>query len=122
MGDRAVYGFRSGGGVARPTMYLYSHWGGDEQDKTLAEALEAARGRWDDPHYATRIVTSFIIGDSWQRETGYGLSVDDYAEPDYDYINVVDWDNGYVMRLDSESRDLLDSVTLGTFVARHLEG
>lgn len=97
MGDRAVYGFREHS--AAPTLYLYSHWGGDEQDLTLGGALIAAKNRWGDAAYATRICVSHIIGDEWKNETGYGLSVDTYSFPDYDYINVVDWQSQKVIRI-----------------------
>lgn len=98
MGDRFVVGFRNGADA--PTLYLYSHWGGDEQAKTLAEALYKVigSGRDDDPAYATRIAISHIIGEDWHRDTGYGISVGEYVQPDYDYINIVDWSDGMVYR------------------------
>jgi hypothetical protein len=96
MGDRNVVGFRDGANA--PTLYLYSHWGGEVQDKTLANALRKVleAGRESDYPYATRIAISQIIGDDWSRDTGYGISINEYPDPDYDYINVVDWSTGMV--------------------------
>ena len=89
MGDRAVVGFRTHADA--PTLYLYSHWGGATVLTDLAEALYAARDRWGDPTYATRICVSRIIGDQWIRETGYGLSIDVHSVPDTEHVYVVDW-------------------------------
>lgn len=97
MGDRAVFGFKSEG----HTLFLYSHWGGDEQLATMQEAIRKAQPRWGDPEYATRIAISHIIGDQWKSGTGYGLSIDSFTEPDYDYAYVVDWDSGTVETIDT---------------------
>jgi len=96
MGDRNVVGFRDGANA--PTLYLYSHWGGYEQDKTLANALRKVleAGRESDYPYATRIAISQMIGDDWNHATGYGLTINEHPDPDYDYINVVDWSTGMV--------------------------
>lgn len=96
MGDRNVVGFRDGANA--PTLYLYSHWGGETQNTTLANALRTIleAGREDDYPYATRIAISQIIGDDWNHATGYGLTINEYPDPDYDYINVVDWSTGMV--------------------------
>jgi hypothetical protein len=96
MGDRNVVGFRDG--ANEPTLYLYSHWGGEVQDKTLANALRKVleAGRESDYPYATRIAISQMIGDDWNHDTGYGISINEYPDPDYDYINVVDWSTGMV--------------------------
>lgn len=53
--------------------YLYSHWGGDSKWSDTASALEAARPRWQDVTYATRIFISQIIGTQWGEETGFGI-------------------------------------------------
>ena len=89
MGDRAVVGFRTHADA--PTLYLYSHWGGATVLEDLAEALYVARDRWNDPTYATRICVSQIIGQRWNVETGYGLSIDVHSVPDTDHVYVVDW-------------------------------
>lgn len=97
MGDRAVFGFKSEG----HTLFLYSHWGGDEQLATMQEAIRKAQPRWGDPEYATRIAVSHIIGEQWGSETGYGLSIDRFTQPDYDYAYVVDWDSFTVETIDT---------------------
>ena len=98
MGDRNVVGFRDGANA--PTLYLYSHWGGDKQNETLANALRKVieAERETDYAYATRIAISQIIGDDWSRDTGYGITIDEHPDPDYDYVNVVDWSTGMVYR------------------------
>lgn len=101
MGDRAVIGFRES--VSSPTLYLYSHWGGSSQELDLVTAIVAAMPRWNDPDYATRICVSQIIGDAWNTETGYGLSVGHFAHPDYDYMNVVDWSTKTINRYELQS-------------------
>ena len=50
MGDRFVVGFQDK--PESPIVYLYSHWGGEAQDKILAHSLNVAQGRQNDPHYA----------------------------------------------------------------------
>ena len=75
MGDRAVIQFKAT--EADQPINLYMHWGGSERYTLLADALEAARPRWADAEYATRICVSQIIGSSWNEELGFGLSVGD---------------------------------------------
>lgn len=75
MGDRAVIQFKAT--EADQPINLYMHWGGSERYTLLADALEAARPRWSDAEYATRICVSQIIGSSWNEELGFGLSVGD---------------------------------------------
>jgi hypothetical protein len=55
-------------------IYLYAHWGGDELPKTLANALDRGRNRWDDPSYLNRIIFSEMIQEDVLGETGFGLS------------------------------------------------
>jgi hypothetical protein len=57
----------------------------------------ADRLAMDDTSYASRIILSYLIGDDWRRETGYGLSVDDFAWPDYDYVMVADLESKEVI-------------------------
>ena len=91
MGDRMVIGFQSDKDT--PPVWLYSHWGGHNRVSDLAEALKAARPRWNDSAYATRIAISQIIGDAWDRETGFGISVGgrNFTYPDYDDVHLVNW-------------------------------
>ena len=70
MGDRIVYSIRQDEDLS---LNLYSHWGGYDRFVTLANALHAAKPRWDDSSYAARIIVSQIVGDQWAEETGFGL-------------------------------------------------
>ena len=108
MGDRAVFGFKSEGHI----LFLYSHWGGDEQLTTLQQAIRKAQPRWEDKHgfgadeaYATRIAVSYIIGSEWANETGYGLSIDAFSMPDYPFAYVVDWNARTVTQIDTWEED-----------------
>jgi hypothetical protein len=56
----------------------------------LAEAVAKAQGRWSDPSYATRVVISQMIGDSWGFETGWGLHVNEIGDNEHK-IPVIDW-------------------------------
>ena len=120
MGDRHVVGMRSHEGGE--TLYLYSHWGGEDQERTIALAIARANGRWHDEAYANRIFISHIIGNDWDKETGYGLSVAWYATPDYDYIYEIDWADRMVYRLelDEYGKILPDysSYPFDTFIAQ----
>lgn len=117
MGDRSVVGFRRNS--ESPTIYLYSHWGGENQVAKLQDALLAARSRWSDPDYATRICVSQIVGEYWNHEVGFGLSVDSYCTPDYDTILVVEWDTLSVHMLDARTRESIAHVPVDEFL---LEG
>lgn len=88
MGDRANFGFKQSNGE---TIVLYGHWAGYEMLKQLANAIEAARPRWTDESYATRIAVSQLVGDSWNSETGWGLSVNQILDNEHK-IPVIDWD------------------------------
>jgi hypothetical protein len=92
MGARTNFSFQDGSGHA---INLYSHWGGGTAYKDLALALEKAEPRWQDISYGIRIAISQIIGDYWNQETGYGLSVDTLGEEEYDTL-VVDFPNQVV--------------------------
>lgn len=92
MGDRANFGFKQSNGE---TIVLYGHWAGYEMLKQLANAIEAARPRWNDESYATRIAVSQLVGDSWNSETGWGLTVNQILDNEHK-IPVVDWLAGTV--------------------------
>jgi hypothetical protein len=122
MGDRFVVGFRARPGAT--PLYLYSHWGGDEQGNTVSDALAATRSRWSDPDYATRIAVSAIVGDDWAKETGYGLSTDGFASPDYPTMFMVDWETQTVEKLSIEdeanpSMRLIGGWSFDNFIGLH---
>jgi hypothetical protein len=89
MGDRANFGFKQSNGQ---TIVLYGHWAGHDMLSNLAEAVEAARSRWTDESYATRICVSHLVGDSWHETTGWGLSVNNILDNEHK-IPVIDWSN-----------------------------
>jgi len=80
MGDRANFGFVQPNGN---TIVLYGHWAGHQMLGKLADAVIAARPRWSDPAYATRIAISQIIGNDWSDETGYGLHVNEISDNEF---------------------------------------
>ena len=87
MGDRANFGFVQPNGE---TIVLYGHWAGHQTLGRLADAVIAARPRWNDPAYATRIAVSQLIKDDWNSETGWGLHVNEIADNEHK-IAIVDW-------------------------------
>lgn len=89
MGDRANFGFREN--AEAPIVNLYAHWGGYEMMATLAHAISAARPRWTDSGYATRIAISQIVGDDWNGELGYGIYVNTLGDNEHS-VPVVNWD------------------------------
>jgi hypothetical protein len=56
-------------------------------------ALDKARPRWTDPSYAIRIVVSQLIGDQWNKETGYGLFTSVDGDDLGDFTVVLDFSN-----------------------------
>jgi hypothetical protein len=87
MGDRANFGFKQSNGE---TIVLYGHWAGHGMLERLADAVEAARSRWGDESYATRIAVSHLVGEQWQDTTGWGLSVNNILDNEHK-IPVIDW-------------------------------
>lgn len=88
MGDRANFGFVQPNGQ---TLVLYGHWAGHQMLGKLADAVIAARPRWNDSSYATRIAISNIIGDQWNMETGWGLQINEIGDNEHK-IAIIDWD------------------------------
>ena len=88
MGDRANFGFVQTNGN---TIVLYGHWAGHNMLSNLAEAVFKARPRWNDSSYATRITISQMIGDQWNSETGWGLSVNEINDNEHK-IAIIDFD------------------------------
>ena len=87
MGDRENFGFKQSNG---DVIMLYGHWAGYDMLKNLATAVLAARPRWTDESYATRIAISQLIGNDWASETGWGLSVNTILDNEHK-IPIVDW-------------------------------
>jgi hypothetical protein len=55
-------------------VYLYTHWGAEDLEDVLREALGRGRSRWDDPPYLARIIFSEMIRDDLFETTGYGIA------------------------------------------------
>lgn len=99
-----------------PTIYLYAQWGGEAQKEILVNALQKSESRWDDPDYATRICISQIVGNNWNDTLGFGVSVNKFCSPDYDTIQVVEWQNQKVsIREASDPESVLEEISLETF-------
>lgn len=92
-------------------IYLYSHWGGGETyaESPLAVKLHRAlsrRERWDDEMYLARIITSEVLKENIDDETGYGIGFIEIS-PDYNTIKV-DFENKTVDKLSFEEFVSLD--------------
>lgn len=90
MGANTTWAVKTEKGDA--VVWLYSHWGGESKIEDTREALAKAEPRWSDSTYGARIFISQIIGDSWDSETGFGitagaLSQNPFGE-DYDLVIV----------------------------------
>ena len=83
MGARTNFELKDSNG----SVWLYSHWGGDNKSYDFAKALEHARPRWLDTPYAIRMVISHFIKDSVLSETGYGITSYESGEESYDPLS-----------------------------------
>ena len=107
MGDRANFGFVQPNGK---TIVLYGHWAGHQMLGKLADAVIAARPRWNDSSYATRIAISNLIGDQWNMETGWGLYVNEIGDNEHK-IAIIDWDQQtFSLHEWADGRDPLNKV------------
>jgi hypothetical protein len=87
MGDRANFGFKQSDGNV---IVLYGHWAGHNMLANLANAVSVARPRWTDESYATRIAISQLVGEDWQSQTGWGLSINTILDNEHK-IPIIDW-------------------------------
>jgi hypothetical protein len=107
MGDRANFGFVQPNGQ---TIVLYGHWAGHQMLGKLADAVIAARPRWNDSSYATRIAISNIIADQWNMENGWGLYVNEIGDNEHK-IAIIDWDQQtFSLHEHTDARDPLNKV------------
>jgi hypothetical protein len=72
MGARTTWEIRTD--ADSPSIYLYSHWGGDSKWADTADALRNAESRWYDASYGARIFISQIIGDQWNTKADFGIT------------------------------------------------
>ena len=119
MGDRAVIGFRADK-EATP-IFLYSHWGGSDRYRDAMRAIEAARPRWNDAAYATRIGISQIVENYWSEELGFGLSAghNSFGQPDYDDVILVDWAAREVLIVSADNSTVVEqTMTFDSFLSQ----
>lgn len=109
MGDRANFGFVQPNGN---TIVLYGHWAGYQMLGKLADAVIAARPRWNDSSYATRIAISHIVADQWNMETGWGLYVNEIGDNEHK-IAIIDWDQQTFSLHEEAPRNDLDNKVNG---------
>ncbi len=70
MGARVHFVFNDG---SKSAVALYSHWGADNWEQDLAQAIRHAEPRKGDHSYWTRMVISHLIQNELLDETGYGI-------------------------------------------------
>jgi len=119
MGDRAVIGFKADK-EAIP-VFLYSHWGGSDRYRDAMRAIEAARPRWNDSAYATRIGISQIVENYWSEELGFGISAghDSFGQPDYDDVILITWDTRTVEIVSAgDSTNVMQTMPFDAFLAQ----
>jgi hypothetical protein len=93
MGDRFTFGVTDRGG---DVLYLYSHWGGEDWDTNLKQALWEAGSHSKSSERANRIFMSQLIGASWDSKAGYAISINNPTDTEYPYIPIVDFNNSTV--------------------------
>ena len=104
MGDRANFGIKQADGN---TIFVYGHWAGHQMLAKFAKAIDRVvdAGRMGDNAYATRIIISDLIGEDWNQDMRWGITVNTLADnehkvPVYDLTSdtvtlydVEDWRN-----------------------------
>jgi len=79
MGDRAMAEIKTRDG----SLFVYTHWGGRDLPEDARDAVLAAKPRWHDIPYATRIIVDQLTKEGRDRETGFGLMPTPNAEDEY---------------------------------------
>ena len=115
MGDRANFVFVDGAG---DTICLYGHWAGYNMLGRLADAVIAARPRWSDESYATRIATSHLIGDEWTSTTGWGFSINRLDDNEHK-VPVVNWAEQTVTLFEEDLTTVVAKFGIAEFVNRY---
>jgi hypothetical protein len=83
MGDRAMAEIKMEDG----SIYLYTHWRGQELPTDAKKAIIAAKPRWDDEPYCTHILIDQLSKCGRDQETGYGIMLKPFAEDEYNNDN-----------------------------------
>jgi hypothetical protein len=115
MGDRANFGFRDS---KEDIIFLYGHWAGHNMLANLANAVESARPRWEDPTYATRIAISRLVGEEWKNETGWGLTVNELADNEHK-VPIIDWRNQTFTLMEEDLQTVVFSLSLDDFCTKY---
>ena len=115
MGDRANFGFKDS---KDNTVFLYGHWAGHQMLANLANAVQKAQPRWDDESYATRIAISQLIGEEWNKETGWGISVNSILDNEHK-IPVIDWRNRTFTLYEEDLETKVFSLSLDDFCTKY---
>jgi hypothetical protein len=115
MGDRANFGFKDRKG---DTVFLYGHWAGHRMLENLANAVAAARPRWNDESYATRIAISHMVGDEWTSETGWGISVNQLADNEHK-VPIINWKEQTFTLMEEDLQTIVFESSLDSFVNKY---
>ena len=100
MGDRANFGIRQADGN---TIFIYGHWAGHQMLAKFAKAIDRVvdAGRLNDTAYATRIIISDLIGEDWNQDMRWGITVNTLADNEHK-VPVFDLTNDTVTLYDVE--------------------
>lgn len=116
MGDRGNIGFiqHTWNAQARKeevtgAVFVYTHWAGYRAQEIAKGAIDAAKGRWGDQMYATRIALTHLLGDI-KDITGWGVSIMP-GENSYP-LPLVDFQNQTVAVIDADAGDSNDLPTI----------
>ena len=115
MGDRANFGFRD---RKEDIIFLYGHWAGHQMLSKLADAVSHARPRWTDESYATRICISQLVGEDWNGELGWGLSVNELNDNEHK-VPVIDWSSQTFTLYEEDLQTIVFSSSLDEFVNKY---
>lgn len=100
----------------KPSLNLYTHWGGYRWHLQLADALKFGKNRWDDPAYLTRILISRLYIGHAEDETGGGISFFQIGGDGYP-LYIVDIPNQKVHQVDEDHpEDVAQTWTFAEYV------
>ena len=83
MGNRRMAEIRTKAG----SLYVYTHWEGGSFPDMARAAVLAARPRWNDAPYATRIIVDKLTMKGRDLSFGYSLLLEPDAEDSYNFAN-----------------------------------
>jgi hypothetical protein len=115
MGNRVNFGFQQSNDN---TVFLYGHWAGHAMLERLANAVEAARPRWGDESYATRIAISQLVGEDWNAETGWGIYINQIGDNEHK-VPVVNFQEQTFRLYEEDLETLVFEMPLVNFVSKY---